>query len=109
MAEFDRDHLRIGVGDAWKDDLQLEAWDWLVDPMAPRRIRMTSVQCDQFARAIERGEPVDITGEDGLAAIEMVEAAILSSKTNSAVRIPIEQGVRDEVHAREAEAAAAGR
>jgi hypothetical protein len=65
MAEFDRDNLRIGIGDTWRDDLRLEPWNWLVDPMAPRRIAMTSKQCDQFARAVERGEKPDITGEDG--------------------------------------------
>lgn len=109
MAEFDRDHLRIGQGDSWRDDLQLEAWNWLVDPMAPRRIRMTSAQCDQFARAVERGEKPDISGEDGLAAIEMVEAAMLSGKTERAVHIPIQQAIRDEIHAKEAAAALAGR
>ena len=107
MAEFDRDHLRIGVGDVWRDDLQLEAWNWLVDPMAPRRIAMTSKQVDQFARAVEHGETPDISGEDGRAAIEMVEAALLSGKTDHAIRIPIEERIRVEV--REKEAAAAGR
>lgn len=107
MAEFDRDSLRIGIGDTWRDDLHLEAWNWLVDPMAPRRIAMTSRQVDQFARAVERGETPDISGEDGRAAIEMVEAALLSGKTDHAIRIPIEQRIRDEVL--EKEAAAAGR
>jgi predicted dehydrogenase len=102
MAEFDRDNLRIGVGDSWRDDLRLEPWNWLVDPMAPRRIAMTSKQCDQFARAVERGEKPDISGEDGRAAIEMVEAALMSGMTDQAIRIPIDQRVRDEVHARTA-------
>ena len=97
MAEFDRDNLRIGVGDAWREDLHLEPWNWLVDPMAPRRIAMTSKQCDQFARAIERGETPDISGEDGRAAIEMVEAALLSSRTDHAIRIPIEERIREEI------------
>ena len=52
---------------------------------------MTSRQVDQFARALERGEPLDITGEDGTAAIEMVEAAIRSARTNEAVAIPLER------------------
>ena len=106
MAEFDRDNLRIGVGNTWRDDLRLEPWNWLVDPMAPRRIAMTSKQCDQFARAIERGEPLDISGEDGRAAIEMVEAALLSSVTNQAVHIPIERRIRDEIRDRQAAAGA---
>jgi predicted dehydrogenase len=108
MAEFDRDNLRVGWGDAWEDTLHLEAWNWLVDPLAPRRIRMTSEQVDQFARSVEGRETPDISGEDGLAAIEMVEAALLSGKTDHAIRIPIEQRIRDEVHEREAAAAVAG-
>jgi myo-inositol 2-dehydrogenase/D-chiro-inositol 1-dehydrogenase len=99
MAEFDRDNLRIGRGDTWEDALHLEPWNWLVDPMATRRIRMTAVQVDQFARAVERGEPIDITGEDGLAAIEMVEAALISARTDHAIRIPIEPRIREELAA----------
>jgi len=110
MAEFDRDNLRIGRGDSWQDALHLEPWNWLVDPMAARRIRMTSFQCDQFARTVEGREPKpDITGEDGLAAIEMVEAALLSGKSGTAVHIPIQQHVRDAIHEKEAAAALAGR
>ena len=99
MAEFDRDNLRIGRGDEWTDALHLEAWNWLVDPLAPRRIGMTAKQVDQFARAVERGEKPDISGEDGLAAIEMVEAALLSGRTGNAIRIPIEPRVREEAAA----------
>ena len=54
---------------------------------------------DQFARAVERGEKPDISGEDGLAAIEMVEAALLSGRTDNAIRIPIEPRVREEAAA----------
>ena len=91
MLDFDRDHLRVGNGDAWEQVMELPAWNWLVDPMADRRIAMTSRQVDQFARALERGEPLDITGEDGLAAIEMCEAAIRSARTGAAVAIPLER------------------
>jgi len=104
MAEFDRDHLRVGAGIAWRDDLQLEAWNWLVDPLAPRRLAMTALQVDQFARAVENGEPPDISGEDGLRAIEMVEAALLSGRTDQSVHIPIDGQIRNAV--RRAEAAA---
>jgi predicted dehydrogenase len=106
MAEFDRDNLRIGRGDSWHDALRLEPWNWLVDPMAPRRIAMTSKQVDQFARAIAYGETPDISGEDGRAAIEMVEAALLSGRTDQAIRIPIEDRIREEVRQKETEAVA---
>jgi predicted dehydrogenase len=88
MAEFDRDHLRLGRGDRWEQVLELPAWDWLIDPMAPRRIGMTARQVQQFAEAVQQGVPLDITGEDGRAAIEMVEAAIRSARTGQSVSIP---------------------
>ena len=91
MADFDRDHLRLGRGDAWEQILELPAWNWLVDPFAPRRTNMTARQVQQFAEAVETGVPLDITGEDGRAAIEMVEAAIRSSRTGQAVPIPLER------------------
>jgi len=97
MAEFDRDHLRIGRGDTWEDALHLEAWNWLVDPLAPRRIGMTARQVDQFARAVAFGEKPDISGEDGLAAIEMCEAALLSGRTGESINLPIDPSVRDRI------------
>lgn len=91
MLDFDRDHLRVGKGDSWEQVMELPAWNWLVDPMADRRLAMTTRQVEQFARALETDEPLDITGEDGLAAIEMVEAAIRSARTNQAVAIPLDR------------------
>ena len=91
MLDFDRDHLRVGTGDSWEQVMELPAWNWLVDPMADRRLAMTTRQVEQFARALQTGEPLDITGEDGLAAIEMVEAAIRSARTNQAVAIPLDR------------------
>ena len=52
---------------------------------------MTSRQVEQFAQAVQRGGALDITGEDGRAAIEMVEAAIRSAKTGQSVSIPLER------------------
>jgi len=89
MLDFDRDHLRVGRGNGWQQVLELPAWDWLVDPLAARRLAMTSRQVEEFARALERGEPPTITGEDGRAAIEMVEGAIRSSHTGQAVALPL--------------------
>ena len=79
---------------SWEDVLHLEAWNWLVDPLAPRRIGMTARQVDQFARCVSAGETPDISGEDGLKAIEMCEAALLSGRTDEAIRVPISPEVR---------------
>ena len=87
MVEFDRDRIRLGRGDAWVTDLELEPWDWTVDPKAPRRIALTARQVEGFAAAVLDGRPSEISGEDGRAAIEMVEAAIRSARTGDSVRI----------------------
>jgi predicted dehydrogenase len=87
MVEFDRDHLRLGRGEGWVTELELPPWDWSVDPKAPRRIGLTARQVEQFAGAVLDGQPADIDGSDGRAAIEMVEAAIRSARTGEAVRL----------------------
>lgn len=87
MVEFDRDRLRLGRGDEWTTDLELEPWDWTVDPKAPRRIALTARQVDEFATAVLDDRPSAISGEDGRAAIQMVEAAILSARTGRSVPI----------------------
>lgn len=87
MLDFTRDVLRVGQGDDWRVELDLPPWDWSVDPKAPRRIGLTARQVEGFARSLLDGTPPEVTGEDGRAAIEMVEAAIRSARTGTAVPI----------------------
>jgi predicted dehydrogenase len=89
MLEFTRDTLRLGRGEAWETVLDLPPWDWTVDPNAPRRIGLTARQVERFARALLDGGAPEVTGEDGRAAIEMVEAAIRSARTGQAESIPL--------------------
>jgi predicted dehydrogenase len=88
MLDFTRDLLRVGRGDAWRVELDLPPWDWSVDPRAPRRIGLTARQVEGFARSLLDGTTPEVTGHDGRAAIAMVEAAITSARTGSAVPIP---------------------
>ncbi len=87
MLDFTRDVLRVGQGDAWRVELELPPWDWSVDPKAPRRIGLTARQVEDFARSLMDGRAPDVSGRDGRAAIEMVEAAITSAHTGRAVNI----------------------
>jgi predicted dehydrogenase len=87
MLDFTRDTLRLGRGDAWETVLDMPPWDWTVDPKAPRRIGLTARQVEQFARALLDGGTPEVSGEDGRAAIEMVEAAIRSARTGQAESI----------------------
>jgi predicted dehydrogenase len=87
MVEFDRDHLRLGRGESWATELELPPWDWTVDPKAPRRIGLTARQVEAFAQEVLEDRPLTIDGNDGRAAIEMVEAAIRSARTGESVRL----------------------
>jgi predicted dehydrogenase len=87
MLDFTRDVLRVGRGEEWRVELDLPPWDWSVDPKAPRRIGLTARQVEGFARSLLDGTEPEVTGRDGRAAIEMVEAAITSARTGSAVPI----------------------
>ena len=46
-------------------------------------------QVEGFAAAIEAGGGPGLAGQDGRAAVEMVEAAIRSSATGTAVSLPL--------------------
>lgn len=87
MLDFTRDVLRVGRGSDWRVELELPPWDWSVDPKAPRRIGLTARQVEGFARSLLDGTTPEVTGIDGRAAIEMVEAAITSARTGTAVPI----------------------
>lgn len=89
MVDFDRDTLRVARDGQWRVELELEPWDWAVDPRAPRRIGLTARQVEETAMAIAAGSSPSITGADGRAAIEMVEAALVSARHGAAVEIPI--------------------
>jgi predicted dehydrogenase len=89
MLDFTRDTLRLGRGDGWETVLDLPPWDWTVDPRAPRRIGLTARQVEGFARALLDGADPEVSGEDGRAAIEMVEAAIRSARSGRAEPIPL--------------------
>jgi predicted dehydrogenase len=87
MVEFDRDHLRLGRGESWATELELPPWDWTVDPKVQRRIGLTARQVEAFAQEVLEDRPLTIDGNDGRAAIEMVEAAIRSARTGESVRL----------------------
>jgi myo-inositol 2-dehydrogenase/D-chiro-inositol 1-dehydrogenase len=46
-------------------------------------------QVQDHADAIEKGTAMQVSGEDGLRAVEMVEAATRSAETGQAVRLPL--------------------
>jgi predicted dehydrogenase len=89
--DFDRDKLVIGKGSAWHTEMELPGWDWTIlsERVNPRRISLTARQVQEFTDEIGGGPPTSVSGEDGRAALEMVEAAKLSALTNSVVTLPL--------------------
>jgi predicted dehydrogenase len=60
------------------------------DVYSPVRLEAFAAQVEGFAASIEAGGSPGMAGEDGRAAVELVEAAARSSASGTAVRLPID-------------------
>lgn len=89
MLDLHRYVLKRSTDDGWETIFEWEPWDWITDAKNERRIGLTARQVQQFTRAVERGEPLVVTGDEGRAAVEMIEAAQRSARTGEAVAIPL--------------------
>jgi UDP-N-acetyl-2-amino-2-deoxyglucuronate dehydrogenase len=63
--------------------------DYAVDILNAVRLEAFAAELQDFLDAIRDGRPPLATGEDGRAAVEIVEAAHRSSRTGEAVRLPL--------------------
>jgi predicted dehydrogenase len=82
-------NLRLGKGDAWEIACEQPPIDWDREPNHPNRIRGWALQIQDFVDAIHAGREPVVTGEDGLKAVEMVEAAERSHATGTVVELPL--------------------
>jgi predicted dehydrogenase len=89
ILEFDLDRLRLGDGDGWRTIVELPTWTNPLQPKNPRRIKRSALQVQDFVDAVRAGRKPAITGEDGRAAIAMVDAATRSAATGQAVELPL--------------------
>lgn len=89
IIEFDLDMLRLGDASGWKTLLELPTWINPLQPHNPRRIKRSALQVQGFIDALKDGRQPPITGEDGRAAVEMAEAAILAAATGQVVTLPL--------------------
>lgn len=81
--------VRLGDTDGWRVVERQGPFDFLGDYLDPRRLAGFAAQVEDFAGAIrEDREPV-VTGIDGRAAVEMVEAADHSAASGAAVALPL--------------------
>jgi predicted dehydrogenase len=84
--------VRLGRGDTWELAYEMPPFDLNADVYSPVRLEAFAAQVEGFAAAIDAGGGPGMAGEDGRAAVEVVEAAARSSSSGAAVRLPIGAG-----------------
>lgn len=83
--------VRLGRGEAWELAYEMPPFALNADVYSPVRLEAFAAQVEDFAAAIETGGR-GLAGEDGRAAVEVVEAAARSSASGNAVRLPLAAG-----------------
>jgi predicted dehydrogenase len=81
--------VRLGTGSSWEVAAEQVAFDFLGDYLDPNRLKGFAAQVEDFTGAIHDGRAPAVTGADGRAAVEMVEAADRSAATGQAVALPL--------------------
>jgi predicted dehydrogenase len=82
--------VRLGKGSSWEVVAEQVAFDFLGDYLDPNRLKGFAAQVEDFAGAIQGGREPAVTGADGRAAVEMVEAADRSAATGQVVELPLD-------------------
>lgn len=65
--------------------------DYINKPLAPERLEAFYTQVQDFVDAIRHRRPPAVTGEDGRAAVELIDAVRRSSSTGEAVQLPLKK------------------
>ena len=81
--------VRVGDEAGWRVAGEQPAFDFLGDYLDPRRLAGFAAQVQDFAGAIVDGREPLVSGADGRAAVEIVEAADRSAATGLAVELPL--------------------
>lgn len=81
--------LLLGTGDQWELVWEQPPIDFINRPMEPTRLEAFYTQTQAFTDNVLDGRKPTVSGEDGRAAVEVVEATWLSSRTGQAVELPL--------------------
>jgi predicted dehydrogenase len=81
--------VRIGTGSDWQVVAEQPVFNFLGDYLDPNRLKGFAAQVEDFCGAIREDRPPAVTGRDGRAAVEMVEAADRSAASGQAVALPL--------------------
>ena len=81
--------VSLGDADGWRVADEQVAFNFLGDYLDPNRLEGFAAQVQDFAEAIQDGRDPVVTGQDGRAAVEIVEAADRSAASHQAVTLPL--------------------
>jgi predicted dehydrogenase len=77
-------------GNPWELVWEQPTIDYINKPLAPERLEAFYTQVQDFIDSVRHRRPPSVTGEDGRATIELIDAARLSTTKGEAVRLPID-------------------
>jgi predicted dehydrogenase len=80
---------RLGTADGWQELSDQQAFDFINEPLAPHLIAGFAAQVQDFVDAVRGGRSPLVTGQDGRASVEMVEAARRSNRLGRSVGLPL--------------------
>jgi predicted dehydrogenase len=80
--------VRVGDESGWRVVAEQPKFDFLADPLNPSRLKGFAAQVADFVQAIDEDREPLVTGADGRAAVEMVEAADRSAASGRVIQIP---------------------
>jgi predicted dehydrogenase len=84
--------VRLGRGDDWELVYEMPPFALNADVYSPVRLEAFAAQVQGFAEAIAAGGEPGLAGEDGRAAVEVVEAGARSSASGTAIHLPLTAG-----------------
>ena len=85
--------VRLGRGEGWEQVFEMPSFALNADVYSPVRLAAFAAQTQAFAQAVQAGTAAStspaMTGADGRAAVEVVEAAARSSASGKSIRLSI--------------------
>ena len=81
--------LLWGKENSWEEVWKQPKIDYINRPMESSRLEAFYLQTQAFTDNVLDGNAPTVSGEDGLAAVEMVEGARISARTGQAIDLPL--------------------
>jgi predicted dehydrogenase len=82
--------LDLGTATGWERVFTPQRFDYLAEPKSPIRLEPHIGVVQEFVNSILEDRPPQVSGADGLAAVEICEACLRSARSGQAVSLPWE-------------------